>query len=1027
MTQGITGFLQTWGPSIQSTDHCVEWRNIRQGGHEGVLLVTVLSAQAMWAGSLMAEVAAVVSGPLYAIAQFFRIVFFPLISFPLSLISCGVKSGFYSGSVKATAAASTKYYIQGDLAPKNESSPGTVTLLVDGVTRHFLLGRGYNTPTVEIDGKTYYYTRLRDGDERNDQCREITLKGERVWVRLNETYFRKKALIEVVEDGRPTYYDLEKEVPEPIQRTKSACDWTTGQYENYLLKEVSKDEFLGVSELKRVQIDSDEQPLYFELGREIDAPENGSYSFTINGAERHFATAQYVQRENGRFASGINAISNHWLGFSLLPDRFSRITTRALTFVNENLNRIIRAAILVAGAVFLYFGHMAMALGAILPVVYEYLDHDLGIIPHKVSLFMERWMPTVALAGLLIVGSGLTQIYAGVGLLLEIPAVKSFFHQKVATAVRHVLLSYVEPFALWALRKFGVEERPKAIDEMIAEINAFPRPEEFDAPYSDRKTMSAGEINEILSAGDDKGFELNPAILTKNVEPSLPFEEDSNFSQLIEFWDQLGKPYWESQYSFLIRGEHGLANDQRFMVEFLQKRFPEAEEFQFKSDRNVSETKNGEQRNEAFRRHEEQVDGWITKLAEEEGISKEEWVANYLRAQLQHYVDRLQGKKALEGRQKHLRNAMQNTARILPFLQKAQREMERLEPTVLQLLHPIPREILIYGESGDLDLLAKHTRGEPLNPQQLQRLQNGKIATYISNAVKEGTLLPDQVLALIQNAMKREEVGKWAQCKVDLADSLKNLAIYGDYCGLRLDKASGDVLKGFTHPFIVAAEAHLDPHQRFENGIFRKFREGREQGIDSMFHGVFDGLSSVMGLHSAANDIHFHAAFRKMLAQGFLPMTEDEQEEFTLSQLLINETLTLFGRIGLQKVFFDAIPEQMRNFGMDFENLYQPTEEELAEEPSLKKTSIYHNKTLNYLRNWVEKHPSLSSEDKEKLLNGPLLVNSDQLRNSAYYDKWSRLLLMVLGIWRKKVVQPVAQSEAISSVAAPNFVPAAVS
>ena len=62
-----------------------------------------------------------------------------------------------------------------------------------------------------------------------------------------------------------------------------------------------------------------------------------------------------------------------------------------------------------------------MAIGAFAAVAYEWLDHDLGIIPQKVSLFMEKWMPALSMVGLLLVGSFMSQAMAGISLLFMIP------------------------------------------------------------------------------------------------------------------------------------------------------------------------------------------------------------------------------------------------------------------------------------------------------------------------------------------------------------------------------------------------------------------------------------------------------------------------------------------------------------------------------------------------------------------------------------------------------------------------------
>ncbi len=853
--------LSAFLSSYNSAYFGAQYRNVGEQGGNHMLAAAPLAAQATWAGTLIAGVTASVEGPLYGITQFFRILFHPFISFPLSFTASAIKEGFYEKGVSATAAASRTFYVRGEEAEQHIR--GTVALSINGVPRHFVLGDVIPDHVVEAG-----------------ECKKPFVKRREV-------------------DGYEVYYELKREVPQPIQGTMVVEE--EGKFKHYFLKEV-QEEVSG-----SLQIISSEQTLFYDPGEEIDAPEPGSYSFIIDGVERHFRTAKYTPTQTQGLSGYLNMLTEKHLHCSIFPIHLSRMVRAGWTFISEHLSRIIQVAVLVTGVAFLYFGQTAMAVGTLAACVYEYLDHSLGVIPQGVSLFIEEWLPTFSMIVLLFVGDLLSQVFAALYLLSMVPGVGLFVHHQASKICRFIQISIDE------LIFRGLGGRGGGL---LDAMRAFPSLEECDAPHSSgKKNMNAGEIEEILNARDQE-YEINPSILTKEMQPLIQYVEDHEFTKLIDLWDQVGIERWSSSYPQLFLR---LIGDKRF-IKFLQENgFPQAKRFFFEYDSTDREKTRGEQYRAAEDTYRKTIDSWIVQLAEKQNVSKEQFVAEYLKQQLQKFVDKLKGNSPVQADQKYLKEAIQNTSRLLPFL------------------------------------------------------------------------------------LKEKD-------KVSLEDALIQLAVEGgDYCTLALRRVSKEVLRGFTHEVVVRLEQDLDPQQRFEREVLRGFQDERLSTLQDMIQKSVAVLKDMEGFQDTAEDVHLYTFVERRLKRGVYPMTQEEMDEFSLQDVIQNETSWLMARALWMQKFKERVPNAMREWGIDHDRTFYDAEQH----------KIHRNRTLDYLRNWVMGNPSLNDEEKYRLLNGPLLMNAEQLATAENHPKWDRLFLTVLGFYRKKQALPVVQSEA-----APNFVPA---
>ncbi len=882
----LTNFITTWSPSISSTNHRIEVRNVTQGGND-LLAAVPMGSQAMWAGSVLAEVADATTGPLSSVALFFRILFHPIVAFPLSIISCAVKEHFYESSVKCPVAEQIKYYQRGERV--DAPVAGTVSLLVEGQLRHFAVG-GDMTWSVESSAlfeqngvmKRFHYRRLADGEVNNGDVREMDLDGARVRVLLD--WEVEDNFTEVTVNGRTRYYKLGNEMAEPVIGTAAVRNPGGGWMDHHhLIGAEIPNEVPGCIKLK-----TERQVFHYDTGKELDVPTDGSRTFTIDGQVRHFATAKFTASPSHGLSGWINKIPR--IPFKL-PTRLSHIAVQALEFVNKNMSNVIRLALIVSGAVLLFFGHTAMALGALLAVSYEYLDHDLGVVPRSVSLFMEKWMPVISMAGVLITGSLFSQVMAGGSLLLMIPSVNLLVHQRISGAIRVALLQMKDQIIRWFFRG----GRPPQLDELTRAVENHPLLEECDAPLVERRVMNAREIQAVLAAEND-AYEINPAFMTKDFEPVMQLPENRNFTELTRLWDAVGVRWTEpAAYTRLF---NRVTDDKRFIL-YVKERFPEAKRLFFENDWRLNEQQNRDRFIELQTNHRNQFQEWVQILAHEKGFrNKEEFVANWVKQQLQFYVGKINGDRPIEGEQHLLRDAVQNTARIIPFL---------------------------------------------LKPETTE---------------------------------------------VEKEDALVKIAVEGgDYCSLAMKRASKEVLTGFTVPLQNAA-VPVDPHKAFEDEVRYTMQKARLAGVEVLYKELVSRLRENEEMQDTAEDVHLYEAVTMSLKRGLYPLSEEEMESFTLTELVFKETLALPLQVQLMEMFRRRLYDAMGFLAIDPLNMMR-------------------NKILDYLRAWVEGNNALSAAEKGALLNGALSNVPDQIADPDNHPKWQRLMMVILGMIREKRVVPV--------------------
>ncbi len=577
MRSSLAGFVNIWTPALYSTNERIAARNVRQGGND-LLAVIPQGFQAMWAGHVLAQAASVATGPLAAIAQLFRVLFHPVVAFPLSITACAVKNRMYESSTPCLVKEQTKFYARGEEV--DEVVSGTVAIHVNGQLRHFILGNNItstieNSIVIENDGtpRRFHYQPLLDDESLDADCLEINLNGEKRTVRLlwevDEVY------TELSCGGERKYYQLAGEAPEPLQGTVVISGVDGKRRYHRIGAEIANQ----TTDCVCSKIET--QEFYYDMGRELEGPAEGAVSFTIEGKVRYFSSAKFVSRPSLGLSGIVNEIPK--MPFKI-PTKLHRLSVQAFELVNKHISDVIRIALLVSSAIFLFFGHTYMAAGAILAVSYEYLDHDLGVIPKKVSLFIEKRIALISMMGLLITGSPTSQIMAGATLLLNIPSVGLWAHHKIANMVRSLLIGFKQQLLKWFIK----EPNSPLFKDLMKILENYPKLEECDVPLIPQKNLSAVKIRAILD-GDQNHYSLNPAFLTKNFEPQLQLAKNANFTELNRLWEEMGRRWLEpNTYDRLFKR---LIDDQRFIC-FVQQKFPEAKRFFFEDKRDLSEEEN---------------------------------------------------------------------------------------------------------------------------------------------------------------------------------------------------------------------------------------------------------------------------------------------------------------------------------------------------------------------------------------------------------------------------------------------------
>ena len=289
-----------------------------------------------------------------------------------------------------------------------------------------------------------------------------------------------------------------------------------------------------------------------------------------------------------------------------LPSTLGKSTIKALQFITNHSETIARVAMAVTSVALIAIGQHAFGGMVIATAAYQIIDSR-GLIPRKISLFIEKNAPAVSLVISLASPSWLSRIVAGCIIAQYITVIRSHVHYTIDFFVRHLFL------------------RSDSTTTPLYEI---------DRPLRQQRTLSYTDTLNILN-GHDWQFKINPSHCSHFVEDSeKKWQENDNFDAFITLFDGIN---WSTNDCTLKK----LALDDRFK-DFIKDRFVTIEH---------------------------PISYYISELAKEAKMTPRDFAAHWTREQLVLFVQMLKGEKRATGLQADLDDAISYSKKIIPLLQ----------------------------------------------------------------------------------------------------------------------------------------------------------------------------------------------------------------------------------------------------------------------------------------------------------------------------------------------------------------------
>lgn len=300
-----------------------------------------------------------------------------------------------------------------------------------------------------------------------------------------------------------------------------------------------------------------------------------------------------------------------------LPETLNGRTVSVLSFISEHCGDMLRVAMVVTSVALIALGEAYYGVAILSAIAIEVID-NLGLIPRRISLFMEIYLPTVALVSGIVGGTVLVRIINAIQLTNYVPMISTFIHHKVDQFVRYY-------FTIGG-----------------------PTLVQIDAPLVEKKQMTLDEINQILES-DEWAFEINPSHCSHPIVDIDHLPKDNDFDEFLTLFNAID---WEGNYHAFVR--HKLKDDDRF-IEFLLEKFPGKTEDDLKND----------------------FETFMEELAEKEELTKEAFAAKWMREQMVILVEVLQGERRVKGQQQDLDEAIHDAEILLPYVRSLDNAIEQ--------------------------------------------------------------------------------------------------------------------------------------------------------------------------------------------------------------------------------------------------------------------------------------------------------------------------------------------------------------
>lgn len=344
---------------------------------------------------------------------------------------------------------------------------------------------------------------------------------------------------------------------------------------------------------------------------------------------------------------------------------------QSLHFLAEHLGDLMRVAMVVSSVALIAIGAPFVGGMALTAMTYEVADNYLGLVPFKISLFMETYMPIVSLSGMVLGGNYFTRIFSVIQLTNYLYA----------------------PLNNFLLRK---------IDLLMQKVFATKGPtlEEIDGPVEEKKKLTYQEMVDFLNAADCD-FEINVPHCSKWTFDYKDLPSDNDFHKFMNLFKEVN---WTEKYTYI---KAKLRKDKIF-VDFIGEKSQSLPGFstekfkrvieQLESPVELSIEEKDSSRNEygvcnlavlarlkktktaaLQQTFEAFIDQAIKQLAKEKGLSKEAYLAEYLEGNMETLIQGISDAKRMKGSQIDVSEAMANCALILPYLQTLDRQTEKTD------------------------------------------------------------------------------------------------------------------------------------------------------------------------------------------------------------------------------------------------------------------------------------------------------------------------------------------------------------
>lgn len=313
---------------------------------------------------------------------------------------------------------------------------------------------------------------------------------------------------------------------------------------------------------------------------------------------------------------------------SFLPENLSETTRDIAVFFTEHTGDMIQVAMAVSILVLLILGDFAFGIPALIAALYQLLATS-GWIPNTIALYLENYLPLLSLTGTLLGGSIVMRVMA----LMMLP-------RYLMPSLHEYLLEKLDHLYRYFFPVYG------------------PTLEEINTECVTHKELTYDQINEILDA-DTNTFELNPAHCSKPAFDLSVLPQDADFDTFMRLFKEVD---WTQRYT-LIRAR--LKDDEIFVGDVLAKQFPAVDKAVFKDNY--------------------EFDAFLQEIADKQGLSKEQFAAHWVEAQMSILVDVLKGNRVVKGSLSDLAEAVEDNKRLIAYLKTHTGDRVTVEDILLKV------------------------------------------------------------------------------------------------------------------------------------------------------------------------------------------------------------------------------------------------------------------------------------------------------------------------------------------------------